>query len=199
MQQWYQCPRCGKDILYGTNPCPYCKCSLAWSQQGPILYIPPPGAPQQPPPQYQQQYQQPHQDKQQTKRTTISRKPSRIARLPQVSDSFINHINNHTLVKNEWVPCPQCGQGTVDKPSGKAIGCLAGSALIVWWIICFTIAAIIAGIFFWPLAIGIIIGGIIGIFLLPLIGTALGLVYRCKSCNYSWKFEDIENYKQTIS
>jgi hypothetical protein len=70
MQQWYQCPRCGKSILYGANPCPYCKCSLAWSQQGPMLYIPPPGAPQQPPPQYQQpqqtpQYQQPYQQPQQ--------------------------------------------------------------------------------------------------------------------------------------
>ncbi len=46
MQQWYKCPECGKDILYGINPCPYCKCSLAWSQQGPILYIPPFDAPQ---------------------------------------------------------------------------------------------------------------------------------------------------------
>lgn len=64
MQQWHKCPECGKDILYGTNPCPYCKCSLAWSQQGPILYLPPAAQPepayqpQQPQqtPQYQEQY-----------------------------------------------------------------------------------------------------------------------------------------------
>jgi len=48
MQQWYKCPRCGKDILYATNPCPYCNCSLAWSQQGPMIYLPPVGASQQP-------------------------------------------------------------------------------------------------------------------------------------------------------
>ena len=64
MQQWYQCPRCGKNILYGANPCPYCKCSLAWSQQGPVQYLPPAAQPEpayqpQQTPQYQQQYQQP--------------------------------------------------------------------------------------------------------------------------------------------
>ena len=47
MQGWYKCPKCGQDILYGTDPCPYCKCSLAWSQQGPIPYIPPIEEPQQ--------------------------------------------------------------------------------------------------------------------------------------------------------
>lgn len=40
MQEWYNCPKCDKDLLYGTNPCAYCKSLLAWSQQGPILYIP---------------------------------------------------------------------------------------------------------------------------------------------------------------
>jgi len=59
MQQWFKCPKCGKDVLYGANPCPYCNCALAWSQQGPIQYIPPPQAPQQPvqTPQYQQPQQ----------------------------------------------------------------------------------------------------------------------------------------------
>ncbi len=47
MQQWYKCPMCSQEILYGVNPCPYCKCSLAWSQQGPVLYLPPTGDPQQ--------------------------------------------------------------------------------------------------------------------------------------------------------
>ena len=40
MQEWYKCPECDKDLLYGANPCTYCNCSLAWSQQGPILYRP---------------------------------------------------------------------------------------------------------------------------------------------------------------
>lgn len=47
MQEWYKCPECDKDLLYGANPCAYCKCSLAWSQQGPVLYMPPIGALQQ--------------------------------------------------------------------------------------------------------------------------------------------------------
>jgi hypothetical protein len=50
MQQWHKCPECGKDMIYGTNPCPYCKCFLAWSHRGPVLYIPPPEVPQQPSP-----------------------------------------------------------------------------------------------------------------------------------------------------
>jgi hypothetical protein len=33
--EWYKCPECGKDMLYGTDPCPYCKCRLGWTQQGP--------------------------------------------------------------------------------------------------------------------------------------------------------------------
>jgi len=45
MQQWYKCPQCSQDILYGTNPCPHCNCSLAWSQQGPVVYVPPIGVP----------------------------------------------------------------------------------------------------------------------------------------------------------
>lgn len=47
MQQWYNCPRCRRVVKYGINPCPNCKCSLDWSQKGPILYKPPIGAPQQ--------------------------------------------------------------------------------------------------------------------------------------------------------
>jgi len=41
MDRWYECPQCNENILYGTNPCPFCKYSLAWSQQGPIEYIEP--------------------------------------------------------------------------------------------------------------------------------------------------------------
>jgi len=39
MEKWYKCPLCGADLLYGTNPCPSCKCSFVWTQQGPKLNI----------------------------------------------------------------------------------------------------------------------------------------------------------------
>ena len=48
MDQWYKCPYCGQDIIYGTNPCTLCKSSLAWSHQGPVLYMPPSGSQQGP-------------------------------------------------------------------------------------------------------------------------------------------------------
>ena len=193
MQQWYKCPQCGADLIYGTNPCPKCKASLAWSQQGPVLYIPPIDIPQ------QQEIQS--NNAQQKKRLEIGNpiKINNITKLPKVSEAFIDHIRSHALVKDEWVPCPRCGQGTVEAPAGKAIGCLAGSAMIIWYIVFTGFAAIIVGIFFWPLSIGIIIGGIIGVFLLPILGTALGLVYRCKSCNYAWMFEDVQNYKSGLN
>jgi hypothetical protein len=47
MQQWYKCHQCSQDILYGTNPCPFCKGLLAWSPQGSILYMPSTEEPQQ--------------------------------------------------------------------------------------------------------------------------------------------------------
>ncbi|MGA9047776.1 MAG: hypothetical protein WB588_02175 [Dehalococcoidia bacterium] len=47
MEQWYKCPKCNQDILYGANPCPHCKSFLAWSQQGPVVYTPPINVPQQ--------------------------------------------------------------------------------------------------------------------------------------------------------
>jgi DNA-directed RNA polymerase subunit RPC12/RpoP len=36
MEQWYKCPQCNSDILYGTNPCPSCKSPLAWDQHKPV-------------------------------------------------------------------------------------------------------------------------------------------------------------------
>jgi hypothetical protein len=41
MDQWYKCPQCNQELLYRTNPCPTCKSSLAWSQQGAVVYTPP--------------------------------------------------------------------------------------------------------------------------------------------------------------
>ena len=65
-EEWFKCPECGKDMLYGTDPCPYCKCRLGWTQKGPT-YQPPP-APH-PEPAYRspmeapiQQIISPHQD-----------------------------------------------------------------------------------------------------------------------------------------
>lgn len=28
--RWYKCCRCKHDLLYGTSPCPNCKCELGW-------------------------------------------------------------------------------------------------------------------------------------------------------------------------
>jgi hypothetical protein len=47
MPQGYNCPGCSRVIVYGSNPCPRCNCALAWSQLGPVLYIPPTDASQQ--------------------------------------------------------------------------------------------------------------------------------------------------------
>jgi hypothetical protein len=75
MQQWHQCPQCSKDILYRVNPCPYCKCSLAWSQQGPVQYLPP--AAQSEPAQQPQQtpkYEQQHEDEPPKTKLTLAHK-----------------------------------------------------------------------------------------------------------------------------
>ena len=47
MERWYKCPKCGKDVLYITNPCPHCKLRLDWTQKPPVPYITPPVEPQQ--------------------------------------------------------------------------------------------------------------------------------------------------------
>ncbi len=47
MQQWYKCPNCNGDLLWGANPCPYCKCPLNWRQKQPPLRQPPIETPQQ--------------------------------------------------------------------------------------------------------------------------------------------------------
>ena len=60
------------------------------------------------------------------------------------------------------------------------------------------IAAIIVGIIFWPAAIAILIAGAIMSLLLPAFGAAIGMVYQCKSCMYSWTFKDAVDYKQQM-
>jgi hypothetical protein len=53
MQQWYQCPRCGAQVAFGTRFCGNCRTPLNWPTQQ---------QPQPPQQQYQQQqYQQPYQ------------------------------------------------------------------------------------------------------------------------------------------
>lgn len=42
MQQWYKCPACDGEILYATNPCPYCKNPLSWMERKPVKYTAPP-------------------------------------------------------------------------------------------------------------------------------------------------------------
>lgn len=53
-----------------------------------------------------------------------------LLKLPKVSDVFLTHIEGHALEKNEWMPCPRCGQSTVQSPSGVAVGGCAGFSFI---------------------------------------------------------------------
>lgn len=60
MQQWYQCPRCGAQVAFGTRFCGNCQTPLNWPTQ-------PQQQQYQQPPQYQQQYQQPEPPKKKSK------------------------------------------------------------------------------------------------------------------------------------
>ena len=121
-----------------------------------------------------------------------------LSKLPQVSDSFLNHIEGHLLKKNEWMPCPRCGQSAVEPPNGALAGILAGFSTIGCLILILAIVGIILGIIFWPLAVIFVVVGLIMIPFLPIIGAGLGLNYSCKSCGYNWTFRDVENYKKSI-
>lgn len=131
-----------------------------------------------------------------------------ISKLPKVSDSFVTHIREHVLQGNEWMPCPRCGAGAVDPPSGAKIGALAGfsmSGCLIMVIASVVIWCIILSIFFLPLAplfifiaVVFIIAGIFSFPLWPVIGAAMGIAYRCKSCGYAWAFKDVANYKDSL-
>ena len=119
-----------------------------------------------------------------------------LLKLPKVSNAFLTHIEGHALEKNEWMPCPRCGEGTVTPPVGGALGTVAGVGLIGCWLWILGIGAIILAIIFWPIAVAFIILGLILIPLLPVIGAAIGMMYNCKSCSFAWSFRDVEDYKK---
>lgn len=119
-----------------------------------------------------------------------------LSKLAKVSDSFSTHIEGHILEKNEWMPCPRCGESTVDPPTGGLFGGIAGFSLIGCWTVIIAVGAIILGIIFWPIAVVFVIIGLILIPFLPILGAGLGMLYRCKSCGYNWTFKDAENYKE---
>ncbi len=123
---------------------------------------------------------------------------SNLSKLPKLSETFLAHIEDRTLEKNEWMPCPRCGEGTVEPPSGALAGGCLGFGLIGCWLWILGIGAIILGIIFWPAAIGFIILGLIVIPFLPILGVGIGMSYSCKSCGYSWTFKDVENLKEGI-
>jgi len=119
---------------------------------------------------------------------------SDLSKLPKVSDNFLRHIQERTLEKNEWMPCPRCGEGMVEPPSGALVGGIAGASMIGCWIFAVIIVSVILAIVFWPAAV---VAGIVGLILipfLPTIGAGLGMLYRCKSCGYNWTFKDVEKY-----
>lgn len=122
---------------------------------------------------------------------------SNLSKLPRVSDTFLNHIEGRTLEKNEWTPCPRCGGETVEPPSGALVGGIAGFGLVGCWIWIVAIGTLIMAFIFWPVAVVFAVIGLALIPLLPIIGTGMGLVYRCKSCSYAWTFKDIEQYKKS--
>jgi uncharacterized membrane protein YhaH (DUF805 family) len=39
MEQWYHCPECDQDLLYGAYSCPLCKCLLDWKEGKPLAHI----------------------------------------------------------------------------------------------------------------------------------------------------------------
>lgn len=123
---------------------------------------------------------------------------SNLLKLSKVSDAFLTHIEGRTLEKNEWMPCPRCGEGTVEPPSGAWLGGCAGFGLIGCWLWILGIGAIILGIIFWPVAVFYVILGLILIPFLPALGAGLGMLYRCKSCGYNWTFKDVETYKESV-
>jgi len=118
-----------------------------------------------------------------------------LSKLPKVSEAFLAHIKERTLEKNEWMPCPRCGEGTVEPPSGALAGGIAGGLSIGCWVMLIIVIAIIVAIIFWPIAVFVVIFGLIMIPLLPVLGAGLGMLYRCKSCRYNWTFKDVQDYK----
>jgi len=134
---------------------------------------------------------------------TATRKPrlklqSSLSKLPKVSDSFLRHITGHHLEKNEWMPCPRCGESKVEPPAGVLAGVLGGVFGIGCLILVLAVVGAILAVIFFPLAAVVVIVGLIAIPFMPLIGAALGLGYKCKSCGYSWTFADADKYKKSI-
>ena len=122
---------------------------------------------------------------------------SKLSKLPKVSGIFLNHIKERTLEKNEWTPCPQCGESKVEAPHGALIGSITGVSLIGCWIPFVIIVSIILAVIFFPLAIIFAIVGLVMIPFLPAMGASMGMLYRCKSCGYNWSFKDVKEYQKS--
>ena len=122
---------------------------------------------------------------------------STILNLPKVSDNFLKHIEGRALEKNEWTPCPRCGEGKVEPPSGALSGFIAGFGAMgcLFWIV--GIGVLIMAVISWPFAVFFAIIGLALILLMPAMGAGWGLFYRCKSCGFNWTYKDIEKYKDS--
>ena len=118
-----------------------------------------------------------------------------LLKLPKVSDAILAHIEGRTLEKNEWMPCPRCGGGEVTTPAGGCLGAFAGAAMIGCWLLFVLIMGVILVALFWPAGVLFIALGLVFTVLLPVIGAAIGMAYKCKSCDFSWSFADVEEYE----
>ena len=119
-----------------------------------------------------------------------------ILKLPKVSEPFVEHLEGRQLDKNEWMPCPRCGQASVEPPSGALAGGCAGASMIGCWIVLVIIGCAILAVVFYPAAIVAGVVGLVMIPFLPAMGAAMGAMYKCKSCDFSWTFKDVQDYKR---
>jgi len=112
---------------------------------------------------------------------------NRISSIPIVSDAFTKHIMKRGLTENEWTPCPRCGDNRVKPPwGGRRAGAMIGAifpaliSLIAWMMMPTPEFAV---------------GAIVIIAISALIGSVVGVSYRCEACDFIWHFSDVEAYQ----
>jgi hypothetical protein len=103
MQQWYQCPRCGAPVAFGTRFCGNCGTQLNWPTQQQI----------QPPPVYQQTQQQSEYGYRQPRKEPKKTSPSLIGCLAFIAIAFL--IGGAIFVLREPNPTTQTGSEDIQQ------------------------------------------------------------------------------------